>query len=239
MHAEHIDICLLSEDAILVSFLEDFLKPLRIKVYKHWSQLPRRFSRVCVPVMVVDDALGAEHLEWPRHVKHMHPYSPVVFLTARYLLQARLDALTHGADLCLTKPFAPEELALYLHKFLERTEQLFVFKSEKLSFGPFVLDIQAEQAYYQGQVFLLTPLIFKLFWLLVSSPNTLISRERIAAALWGPVKATRDLRTVDQYVRQLRKALAQCDTQGIVLKTYHRKGYALNAPESFKINEAS
>ncbi len=239
MQAEHIEICLISEDAILIAFLEDFLKPLHLKIYRHWTQLPRRFARLSVPVIVIDDGLGTDHLEWPRHVKNLHPHSPVVFLTSRYLLQARLEALQQGADLCLTKPFAPEELALYLHKLLQRSGQAFALKSEQIQCGPFLLDIQAQQVYYHSKDLELTPLIFKLFWLFLSYPNTLMSRERIAEVLWGTGKNSRTLRTVDQYIRQLRKALEACNGVPLELKTYHRKGYALKVPANLIISEVS
>lgn len=222
------EVWLISEDPLLATFLADFLHPLRIAVFAEWPQIPRRSKKNRAAVILLDDSVNADSMHLPLLIKSSYPDMPILFLTSRYQLKDRLAILRNGADLCLKKPFAPEELKIYLEKFLSHAKKMRPETTTSLQCESFVLKKKPQQASYQQSPLPLSPFVFELFWFFLQHPNQILSRQEIGQALWGSDCSNHEVRTVDQYVRQLRKALAECTDHTLNLQTHHRKGYALH-----------
>ena len=127
---------------------------------------------------------------------------PVIFITAKGALQDRVKGLRLGADDYIVKPFEPEELLARVEGVLRRTGAA----QQPLTFFDVVLDPDSHTLTQAGRPVLLTPLEFGLLRELMSRPGTVLARERLYSAVWGP-EADFDSRTLDLHIARIRKKL--------------------------------
>lgn len=151
------------------------------------------------------------------HLNALH--IPVIFLTARGDLEARLQGLTGGAEDYIVKPFDLPELLVRMEKVLARTGT-----KEELIFESVRLDLSARIAYFDEQALSLTPMEFDLLELFVRNPNSAFSRQRLLDQVWG-IRYEGGTRTVDVHVAQLRRKT------GLNLVSVPKIGYRLEASQ--------
>ena len=106
---------------------------------------------------------------------------PVIFLTARGDLEAKLRGLTGGAEDYIVKPFEMLELVVRMEKVLERHGKV-------------------ESCIVLGDV----TMEFDLLLLLAKKKNVALSRDRLLNEVWG-IRYEGGTRTVDVHIAQLRK----------------------------------
>jgi DNA-binding response OmpR family regulator len=108
---------------------------------------------------------------------------PVLVLTARDAVAARVAALDAGADDYLVKPFAFDELLARLRALGRRgrTRQL----SGLLTYGPLTVDPVAHQVTAGGQLLSLTATEYRLLEFLVRRAEAIVSRDQLAEHVWG------------------------------------------------------
>lgn len=125
---------------------------------------------------------------------------PVIFLTARGDLEAKLRGLTGGAEDYIVKPFEMMELLVRMEKVLERhgkTQTSFLL-------GGVAIDAERRTVTRDGNDLNLTPMEFDLLLLLVRKKNVALSREGLLNEVWG-IRYEGGTRTVDVHIAQLRK----------------------------------
>jgi DNA-binding winged helix-turn-helix (wHTH) protein len=101
-----------------------------------------------------------------------------------------------------------------------------------LKFGPFELDLKAEQLLRNGRVVRLQPQPFKLLCLLVGQPGRVVTREEIQAALWSSDTYLDFEQGVNFAVKQVREALGDHAERAVFIQTVHKRGYRFLAPVS-------
>src|ERR1700751_1470813 len=107
--------------------------------------------------------------------------TPILMLTARDLVSARVAGLDAGADDSLAKPFALEELRARLRALLRRSGA----GADVLQFADVKLDLAAHQASRGGMRLSLTKTEFALLELFVRNPGRVLSRTQIFESVWG------------------------------------------------------
>ena len=140
---------------------------------------------------------------------------PVIFLTARGDLEARLQGLTGGAEDYIVKPFDMPELLVRMEKVLARRGS-----AEALVFEAVRLDPAARIAWRGGEMLTLTPMEFDLLALFLRNPNQALAREHLLNEVWG-IRYEGGTRTVDVHVAQLRRKT------GLNLAAVPKIGYRL------------
>ncbi len=75
----------------------------------------------------------------------------------------------------------------------------------------------------------LTPNEFKIFVLLFDNLNSVVSRSRIVAEVWGDDNSAITLRTVDRHMSTIKRKF---EPHGISIQTIYGVGYKLDLPES-------
>ena len=153
---------------------------------------------------------------------------PILMLTARGLVNDRVNGLDAGADDYLVKPFSLAELNARVRALLRRRETPNAPTTLKL--GPTTIDFPAQTGTNNGQPLPLTRKELGILQLLAETPNQPVSRETFLDRVWsyGSFPTTR---TVDNHIATLRKKIEIDPTNPQYLQTAPGVGYQLNLDE--------
>lgn len=152
--------------------------------------------------------------------------TPIVILTARKDLEARLRSFELGAVDWLPKPFYMEELLARIHARLGmRSEQR---PSRTLRTGPLEVQLDSRTVCLNGSAVHLTPIEFNILSFLVERPMRAVSRQMLLEATLPPSSSQSD-RTVDSHVAHLRSKLGNF---GASISTVWGIGYRFDFPSS-------
>jgi DNA-binding response OmpR family regulator len=148
---------------------------------------------------------------------------PILMLTARDAVQARIEGLDCGADDYLVKPFDFGELLARLRALIRRGRR--PISPDRLSTGGLVLETQSRRVWVDAREVSLTAKEYALLEYLVRRAGHVVSRSDIAEHVWDehydPLS-----NIVDVYVQRLRRKL---DRPGIdsLIRTRRGEGYQL------------
>jgi two-component system response regulator MprA len=150
---------------------------------------------------------------------------PILILTARDALEARVEGLDSGADDYLVKPFEREELLARLRALLRRRPPR---GSAFLVVSDLRLNPGTRQAFRGDRELDLTAREFELLEHLMRNARIVVSRQALLDEVWGyhPFAETN---TVDVFISNLRRKLEQ-DGEPRVLHTIRGAGYVLREP---------
>ncbi|PTQ77608.1 DNA-binding response OmpR family regulator [Nitrosomonas oligotropha] len=126
---------------------------------------------------------------------------PVLMLTARGLLENKLQGFESGADDYLVKPFALKELAARIKVLSERIGRV---PDSRLQIGDLTLDASTHEVYRAGKRIELSSSLFRLLMYLMQNPHRVITREELERVVWQDHRPDSDvLRTHLFNLRQL------------------------------------
>jgi two-component system, OmpR family, response regulator MprA len=147
---------------------------------------------------------------------------PILILTARDALEARVEGLDAGADDYLVKPFEREELLARMRALLRRRPPR---GSASLVAGDLRLNPATREAYRGERLLELTAREFELLEHLMRNERIVVSRQSLLDEVWGyhPFAETN---TVDVFISNLRRKLEQ-GGEPRVLHTIRGAGYVL------------
>jgi len=120
-----------------------------------------------------------------RRIRHMSEV-PIIMLTARTEESDILRGLQLGADDYITKPFSLKQLAARIETIMRRcrVDQLRRAASEVRA-GKIVLHLQSYEAICDGVAVQLTPLEFRILYLLAMNEGQIIPYPRLVDYAWG------------------------------------------------------
>lgn len=147
--------------------------------------------------------------------------TPVLVLTARDAVEDRITGLDHGADDYVLKPFDPSELEARIRALLRRSAGE---ASPVVTIGLLVIDPARGTATLAGRELGLRRREWAVLERLAARPGKLISKERLAAEIFGydePVAPN----AVEVYVARLRRKL---EPDGPEIRTVRGLGYLLS-----------
>ena len=148
--------------------------------------------------------------------------TPVLILTARDALPARVAGLDAGADDYLVKPVALEELAARLRAVARRARGRpeVVWKHGPLDYRP-----DARAATWRGRAVDLTPREAMVLELLLAHPGRVMPKARIEESLYGWDEEAGS-NVLEVHVHNLRRKIAPS-----IVRTVRGVGYALGPAE--------
>jgi DNA-binding response OmpR family regulator len=148
---------------------------------------------------------------------------PILMVTARDAVEARIEGLDSGADDYLVKPFAFGELLARLRALIRRGH-LPVLPSE-ISAGPLTVDTRSRRVRLGRRELALTAKEYALLEYLVRRAGDVVSRADIAEHVWDehydPLS-----NVVDVYVQRLRRKLDPAGSDSLI-RTRRGEGYQL------------
>jgi DNA-binding response OmpR family regulator len=149
---------------------------------------------------------------------------PILMLTARDALEARVEGLDSGADDYLVKPFERQELLARLRALLRRRPPR---GSASLSVGDLSLNPDTHEVRRGTRSIELTQREFELLEYLMRNERIVVARQRLLEEVWGydPFATTN---TIEVFVSNLRRKL-EAGGEPRLLHTIRGAGYVLRA----------
>ena len=176
-----------------------------------------------LPDLVILD-LGLPRLDGIEVAKQLREADdvPILVLTARDAVEARVEGLDSGADDYLVKPFERQELLARLRALLRRRPPR---GQATLTVGDLKLNPDTHEVTRQGRRIDLTQREFELLEYLMRNERIVISRQRLLDEVWGydPFSMTN---TIEVFVSNLRRKL-EADGEPRLLHTIRGAGYVL------------
>jgi DNA-binding response OmpR family regulator len=147
---------------------------------------------------------------------------PILVLTARDAVEARVEGLDAGADDYLVKPWERQELLARLRALLRRRPPR---GQAALNVGDLLLNPDTHEVSRSGRGIDLTQREFELLEYLMRNERIVISRQRLLDEVWGydPFSMTN---TIEVFVSNLRRKL-EADGEPRLLHTIRGAGYVL------------
>jgi DNA-binding response OmpR family regulator len=178
-----------------------------------------------LPDVVILD-LGLPRMDGVEVAKHLRGDDdvPILMLTARDALEARVTGLDAGADDYLVKPFERQELLARMRALLRRRPPR---GSAPLRVGDLSLNPDTHEVRRSERDIELTQREFELLEYLMRNERIVISRQRLLDEVWGydPFSTTN---TIEVFVSNLRRKLEAADEPRL-LHTIRGAGYVLRA----------
>lgn len=154
---------------------------------------------------------------------------PIVALMAPNAGNMHVEMLAAGVDESFARPFAPEQLLLWLQAQLRGRETSLTTNAGDLVHGDLRLEQRTGLVRFAEKEIALPPIEFRLLRRLMAEPGTVFSREELIKSAWPERAADADLRSVDVHVARLRKRLKAAIGRELV-RTVRSAGYAF-APD--------
>ena len=151
--------------------------------------------------------------------------TPILMLTARSLVEQRVEGLDAGADDYLTKPFAVAELLARVRALIRRRAG----GGRVLRYADLEVDRHQRRVTRAGHAIALTAKEFALLEFLLSRAPEIVTRSESIENDWDTHFDT-ETNLVEVYVNQLRQKIAQ-DGNPKLIQTVHGIGYCLRAAE--------
>ncbi len=148
---------------------------------------------------------------------------PVLFLTAKDSVDARVKGLDAGADDYLVKPFAVEELLARIRALFRRNGKIGM--EGELSYGLIQLKEKEHDGYVGDQPLKLTSKEYELLKYFLCNREQILTREQIFDRVWG-IDSEANYGIVEVYVHYLRKKLADHGCESYI-RTIRNVGYML------------
>ncbi len=150
---------------------------------------------------------------------------PVIFLTARSALSAKLEGFDAGADDYVVKPFDVAELEVRVEAVLRRARPQET--AVTLQVGKLELNLRSREASSDAKKALLTPTEFTLLEYMMHRPGEILSTHRLLEDVWEYPAGVGDPALVRMHIRNLREKLEEDPTQPRTILTIGRQGYLI------------
>ena len=153
---------------------------------------------------------------------------PILMVTARDAVEARIEGLDCGADDYLVKPFDFGELLARVRALVRRGRQPLL--PERIAAGALAIDTRRREVRLRGTAVSLTAKEYALLEYLVRRAGDVVSRADISEHVWDerydPVS-----NVVDVYVQRLRRKLDEPGAESMI-RTRRGEGYQLIAVDA-------
>ena len=197
------------------------LHGFRVQVAADGLEAFTRIADEAPAVVVLDVGLpGPDGLSIAQRLRSDGSAVPVLMLTARDSIDARVAGLESGADDYLTKPFALEELVARLRALLRRG--ITPDGPERRRVGDVVVDVDGHTVRRAEREISLSPTEFALLELLLDPPGRVVTREQLTDIVWEGVDVGTN--ALEQHVAGLRRKL-EADGRERVIHTVRGVGY--------------
>jgi DNA-binding response OmpR family regulator len=163
-----------------------------------------------------------------RNIREKNKEVPILFLTAKAMMEDKLEGFRTGADDYITKPFSLEELYYRVEVFLRRTTKQESIVEKIVQLGQYEFNYKNLTLSSSKDSKTLTQKEAEVLRLLYENRDRVLKREEILTSVWGDDDYFMG-RSMDVFISKLRKYLKEDPTVQIV--NYHGVGFRLEERE--------
>jgi two-component system cell cycle response regulator CtrA len=177
-------------------------------------------------IVLLDLALpDIEGFEVVRRMRISRNDTPVIILSGVTMPQARVKALSLGADDFITKPFDKGELLARMQAIVRRSKG---FSQPLVRLGPLELNLDSREVTVEGKDVRLTGKEYSILELLVLRKGMVLTKEAFLNHLYGGMDEP-EVKIIDVFVCKLRKKLAHAGADNMI-GTIWGRGYMIREP---------
>lgn len=152
--------------------------------------------------------------------------TPVIMLTAAGDEEHVVQGFRHGADDYVTKPFSPKQLAMRIRAVMRRSSGKTVSEPVSvLKVGQYSLDVESHQVSRGDVVAQLTPLEFRILYMLAMNEGRVVSFGRLVEYAWGYDGGEPSM--LKTHISHIRKKLNVKEGEPGYISVVHGVGYIL------------
>jgi len=160
-----------------------------------------------------------------KEIRKLNPSIPIIYATAKGMMEDKTEAFELGGDDYITKPFRVEELLLRINALLKRIgRDKEESVADKFEIGNYFFDYTSQQISFKGNTQKLSTKEAELLRLLCLNKNDVLTREEALLKIWHDDNYFTG-RSMDVFLSKLRKYLKE-DPQ-VEIVNVHGKGYKL------------
>ncbi len=220
---------LLAEDDSNLSFvIKDNLerKGFRVSACKDGIEAHTLFQKENFDICLLDIMMPRmDGITLAEKIRKGNHHVPIIFISAKSLLDDKLSAFKVGGDDYLIKPFSMDELLFKIEVFLKRSKVgTFDLSPKMFAVGKYEFDFSNLILSKNKVDTQLTMREAEVLRYLVSKQNQLIPREELLKQIWGSDDYFLG-RSLDVFISRLRKYLK--DDAGISIENIHGVGFKL------------
>ena len=224
-------ILLVEDDANLGLLLQDYLQlkgKFDVVLCKDGDEGLRAFTRDEYDLLILDVMMPKKDgFTLGKEIRKMNQQVPIIFATAKGMIEDKTMAFNLGGDDYITKPFRIEELLLRINALLKRTsgtEGSEEPKQSQFSIGKYQFDYTQQLITADGTGQKLSTKEAELLRLLCLHKNEVLTREEALLNIWHDDNYFNG-RSMDVFLSKLRKFLK--DDSSVEIINVHGRGYKL------------
>lgn len=225
-------ILLVEDDPNLGMLLQDYLQlkgKFDVVLCADGEEGLRTFNKQAFDLCILDVMMPKKDgFALGKEIRKTNESVPIIFATAKAMMEDKASAYDLGGDDYITKPFRIEELLLRINALLKRVSA----KEKKVAepvqslfqIGSYTFDYTTQLIQHNGQQQKLSTKEAELLQLLCLKQNAVLTREEALLSIWHDDNYFNG-RSMDVFLSKLRKYLKE-DPKVEILNV-HGKGYKL------------
>ncbi|MBK1440618.1 response regulator transcription factor [Parapedobacter sp. ISTM3] len=224
-------ILLAEDDPNLGDILKDYLElkgKFDVTLCKDGDEALRQFNKEKFDLCILDVMMPRKDgFTLGKEIRKANADIPIIFATAKGMMEDKTEAFGLGGDDYITKPFRVEELLLRINALLKRASREKQGEEElpdKFQIGNYHFDYVAQQISSNGYQQKLSTKEAELLRLLCIKKNDVLTREEALLKIWHDDNYFNG-RSMDVFLSKLRKYLR--DDPKVEIVNVHGKGYKL------------
>ena len=174
--------------------------------------------------------LGLPDIDGVEIIRRIRSWSnvPIIVISARSEDSDKIDALDAGADDYLTKPFSVEELLARLRVTQRRLALMQTGQTQQAVYenGQLRIDYASGCAYLGEEELHLTPMEYKLLYLLAQNTGKVLTHKFILQKVWGSCLEG-DIASLRVFMTTLRRKLEKAPGSPQYIQTHIGIGYRM------------
>jgi DNA-binding response OmpR family regulator len=225
-------ILLVEDDPNLGMLLQDYLQlkgKFDIVLCVDGEEGLRAFNKQTFDLCILDVMMPKKDgFALGKEIRKLNENVPIIFATAKAMMEDKASAYDLGGDDYITKPFRIEELLLRINALLKRvsTKETKVAEPVQSQFqiGSYSFDYTTQLIQHNGQQQKLSTKEAELLQLLCLKQNAVLTREEALISIWHDDNYFNG-RSMDVFLSKLRKYLKE--DPNVEILNVHGKGYKL------------
>lgn len=224
-------ILLVEDDPNLGLLLQDYLQlkgKFDVVLCKDGEEGLRAFTKQNYDLLILDVMMPKKDgFTLGKEIRKINPRVPIIFATAKAMIEDKTQAFNLGGDDYITKPFRIEELLLRINALLKRTEgpeKKGDDSPSNFKLGSYLFDYTSQIISRDGQQQKLSTKEAELLRLLCLKKNEVLTREEALLNIWHDDNYFNG-RSMDVFLSKIRKYLK--DDPSVEIINVHGRGYKL------------